>query len=78
MVSKNVHFMIIFEEEWPIGAIKDGILSRWFDRERLLGFNLFFDFFLDNLSALLLIFSHGLLNKKLWKVIIFILIALFD
>jgi hypothetical protein len=74
VVSENVHFMVVFEEEGPFGAVKGGILVGGFDGERLLGVNLFFDLFLNDLSTFLLVLSHGLLNfYYLWNVIIFIL-----
>lgn len=75
MVGENVHFMIVFEEEGPFGAIKGWILVGGFDGEGLLGVDLFFDLFLDELSTFLLVLRHGLLNfYYLWNVIIFILI----
>ncbi len=75
MISENVHFMVVFEEKWPISAVKGGILVGGFDGEGLLGIDLFFDLLFDELSTFLLVLSHALLNfYYLWNVIIFILI----
>ena len=67
VVGENVHFMVVFEEEGPFGAVKGGILIGRLDQKLLLSVDLFFYFLLDKLFTFLLIFCHALLNKNYGK-----------
>ena len=76
MIGKNVHFVVVFKQEWPFRSVHRGILIGRFNKELLLSFNFFFDFFLNELFILFLIFAHEVVDIIfLWKVIIFILIV---
>lgn len=62
MIGKNVHFVVVFKQEWPFRGVHWGILIGRFDKELLLSFNLFFDFFLNELFTLFLIFAHEVVD----------------
>lgn len=62
MIGKNVHFVVVFKQEWPFRGVHGGILIGRFDKELLLSFNFFFDFFLNELFVLFLIFAHEVVD----------------
>lgn len=73
MIGEYVHFIVVFEQEWPFRSIHGWILIGRFDKELLLSFDLFFDFFFNESFILFLIFTHEVVDIIfLWKVIIFI------
>jgi len=62
MIGKNVHFVVVFKQEWPFRGVHCGILIGRFDKELLLSINFFFDFFLNELFTLFLIFAHEVVD----------------
>ena len=69
VVGKNVHFIVVFEEKGPLGAVEGHFFIGRFDGELLLSINLFFDFLLDKLFIFFLIFSHGCWIKIMESII---------
>lgn len=64
MIGKNVHFVVVFEQERPLRGIHGRILIGRLDKELLLSLNLFFDFFFNELFTLFLIFTHEVVDIK--------------
>lgn len=66
MIGKNVHFVVIFEEEWPFRGVQGWFLIGRFDKELLLSLDFLFDLFFNESFTFFLVFGHEVVDIKFY------------